>query len=122
MGIVGEQHVLVIAYAEVKATIHATVCLHAITKLISRTTIKLCHCHCCYAVLDVDRHRLTKFNTLDILYWRNKVEGNLTILNADVLCVEITFVLRVGICPYTIMNIRLNLKTCMDDESTARLN
>ena len=120
--IIREEDVLCIANAEIEATVNALVYHHTIANLIGSASIQLCHCHRCDAIVDVDRHWLSEVYACDILYRRDKVEGNLSVLYLYILCMEVSVLDGVGICAYTFLHIRLHLQSFVDDESAPWLD
>ena len=122
MGIVAKEYHLAVFDLEIKATVNASVCLHAILQLLSSTTVKLSHCHCSNTVFYVDGNRLTKLYAFYTLDGRDEVKCDFAILYYDILCMEIAFVETVVITAYARLYILFHLKIAMDDKGTTWLD
>lgn len=121
MAVVGEEHVTRIADLEVETTVHALVSLHSVAYLIGRATVELCHCHCGNSVLDIDWNGLSELDILDILYRRDEVEDDFSILDADILCMEVAFIAAVGVSAHTLLHVWLHLQSRVDYQRSTRL-
>ena len=109
MRIVREEHMAVVLYLEVEATVNATVCLHSIAQFFCRATIELSHSHCWDTIFDIDRNWLSKFYILNVLNRRNEVESDSSVFNSYILSVEITFITAVFIDSNTFLYVWLHL-------------
>ena len=103
VGIVAEEDELVSLDLEVEATVYTTVCLHTVFQFTCCTTIELSHGHGSNTVFYVDGNRLTKLYAFYTLDGRDEVEGNLTIVDANVLSMEIALVEAIVIALYAIL-------------------
>ena len=122
VGIVREEHVLVVLYLEVEASLHSAVCLHAVLQFFGVTSGELCHCHGSHGVFDVDGNGLPELNALDCLDGRNEVECYLSVLDDDVLGMEVALVATVVVNLYAFLHVLLHLQVAVDDECAARLD
>ena len=122
VGIVREEHVLVVLYLEVEASLHSAVCLHAVLQFFGVTSGELCHCHGSHGVFDIDGYGLSELNALDCLNGRNEVECYLSVLDDDVLGMEVALVAAVVVNLYAFLHVLLHLQVAVDDKCAARLN
>ena len=109
VGIIAEEDHLVGLDLEVEATVHTSVGLHTVFQFLCRTTIELCHSHGGNAVLNVDGDGLAQLYILDILDGRDEVKGNLTIVDANVLSMEIALVEAIVITADTLLQMIFHL-------------
>ena len=120
--VVGEQHMSAIVYLKVEATVYAMVCLHAILKFFCVASSELCHCHSCDTVVDVDWHGLTELHSLHVLYWRDEVEGDCSVIDDDILSMEVALMAAIVVHLHTFLHRLFHLQVAMYDECATWLN
>ena len=116
MGIIAEENDTVGLDLKVETTVNTAIGLHAVFQLLRRTTVELCHRHSSDTILNVNRNWLPQLHILDALNGRDKIEGNLSVLDAYVLCVEIALCETVVITAYTFLEIFFHLEITMDNQ------
>ena len=116
VGIIREQDVAAVLDFEIKATVNAMVCLHAILQFFSCASVELCHSHSSHSVLDIDRNRLAEFHIFHVLDRRYEVELYLAIVDYDVFGMEITLIEAVFVHLYTWLHVLLHLQILVYDE------
>src|SRR3712207_78641 len=92
VGIIGKKNMLVVLYLKVKTAVHSSVCLHSVAQFFSGATAQLGHCHCRYAVFNIDGNGLTKLYVGDIFNGRNKVKGYFAILDLNVFRMKVALI------------------------------
>ena len=122
MGIVAEEDQFVGLDLEVEAPVYASKGLHAVFQFLLGTAIELGHRHSGNTILDIDGDGLSEFDVADVLNGRDEVKVDLSVADADILCMEIALVEAVVIASDTVLQILLHLKAAMDNQGTARLD
>ena len=122
VGIVAEEHQTVVLDLEIEATVNTSVGLQAVAQLVGSTSCQLGHGHGCNTVFDVDGHGLPQCYILHRLDGRDEVEGNLAVLDTDILSMEITLGKCIVVTTYPSGNIFLHLQSTMDDQCSFGLD
>ena len=89
VGVVAEQHQTVGLDFEVEAAVHASVGTHAVAQLFGVAAGQLGHGHGGDAILNINRYGMAERYVPDTLDGRDEVEGDVAVLNLDVLGVEV---------------------------------
>ena len=122
VGIVAEEGDVLVFQFEVEATVNTAIGLHAIEQFLAVAAVQLCHGHGGNAVFDVDGDGLSQLHVLNALDGRDEVEGDFTVVDDDVLGMEVALVEAVFIDLHPLLHVGLHLKSLVDDEGTARLD
>ena len=106
---------------EVEATLHAPVCLHAVTQFFGVASGELCHCHCRHGVLYIDGDGLSQLYAFYCFYGRNEVECYLAVVYFHVVGMEVAFVAAVFVHFHTLLHILFHFQVAVYDECSAGL-
>ena len=122
VGIVAQHHMAVVFHLEVETAVHTTVGGHPVAQLAVGAPAELGHGHGGHGVLDVDGHRLSKAHVVDPPGGRDEVEGDFSVVDDDVLGMEVTLVAAVVEGPHALAHLWLHLQSAVDDECASGLD
>lgn len=97
MGVVAQEDYLVILDLEIEPAVYTAEAVHSLSDLFVGHSVEVCKRHGGYAVFDVDAYRNSQLDIVDTGVGGNEIDEDFTVSDADVLCVEVALVARIGI-------------------------
>ena len=122
VSIIAQEHMAAVIQLKVETAVNTSIGLHAILQLLGRTTIQLGHGHGGNAIVYINRYRLAELNASHILNGRDEVELYLTIVDGDVLGMEVALLTTVFVDADTLLHVGFHFQPTMDNQRATRLN